>query len=379
MLLHKQPFHIIVENADNYVPYFPRCSLLNWPMHHFVYFTQKQLNCLFFQHIESPSIRFYNIGIAHVQVNWEVSQLEALSRNFFLYLSKNQPLNKLANLYGIRMVKGKIVGGISFDQAIPFIRKLNEDGMSVTVDHLGEYVADPLIAVERAGEAVAALEMIKEVGLDAQVSLKLTSLGLDISEELVRLNLRRILTAADRLGVMVTIDMEDSERCQRTLDLFQELKAEYQNVSTVIQAYLYRSNDDLDMMAHLQPFIRLVKGAYKEPKSVAFQEKRDVDGNYRKLIAKQLDAGSYTAIATHDDRMVSFAKHYALEKGIGKDKFEFQMLYGMRQQLQQELVRQGYKVRIYLPYGDDWYGYFMRRLAERPANIAFAFKGMTKK
>ncbi|WP_340081655.1 proline dehydrogenase family protein [Terribacillus sp. FSL K6-0262] len=305
--------------------------------------------------------------------------MEALSRNFFLYLSKNQPLNKLANLYGIRMVKGKIVGGISFDQAIPFIRKLNEDGMSVTVDHLGEYVADPLIAVERAGEAVAALEMIKEVGLDAQVSLKLTSLGLDISEELVRLNLRRILTAADRLGVMVTIDMEDSERCQRTLDLFQELKAEYQNVSTVIQAYLYRSNDDLDMMAHLQPFIRLVKGAYKEPKSVAFQEKRDVDGNYRKLIAKQLDAGSYTAIATHDDRMVSFAKHYALEKGIGKDKFEFQILYGMRQQLQQELVRQGYKVRIYLPYGDDWYGYFMRRLAERPANIAFAFKGMTKK
>ncbi len=345
----------------------------------FVYFTQKLENCLSFLHIESPSIDFYNKGIAHVQVDWEVSQLEALSRNFFLYLSKNQPLNKLANLYGIKMVKGKIVGGVSFDQAVPFIQQLNQTGMSVTVDHLGEYVADPQTAVERAGEVVAALELIKSSNLDAQVSLKLTSLGLDISEELVRLNLRRILTAADRLGVMVTIDMEDSERCQKTLDLFQELKAEYQNVSTVIQAYLYRSSDDLDRLQHMQPFIRLVKGAYKEPKSVAFPEKRDVDVNYRKLIAKQLDSGSYTAIATHDDRMVSFAKHYALEKGIGKDKFEFQMLYGMRQQLQQDLVKQGYKVRIYLPYGDDWYGYFMRRLAERPANIAFAFKGMTQK
>nr|WP_318539409.1 proline dehydrogenase family protein [Terribacillus saccharophilus] len=303
--------------------------------------------------------------------------MEALSRNFFLYLSKNQPLNKLASLYGIKMVKGKIVGGVSFDQAVPFIQQLNKTGISVTVDHLGEYVADPGTAVERAGEAVAALELIKSANLDAQVSLKLTSLGLDISEELVRLNLRRILTAADRLGVMVTIDMEDSERCQKTLDLFQELKAEYQNVSTVIQAYLYRDSDDLDRLQHLRPFIRLVKGAYKEPKSVAFPEKRDVDVNYRKLIAKRLDSGDYTAIATHDDRMVSFAKHYALEKGIGKDKFEFQMLYGM--QRAEDLVKQGYKVRIYLPYGDDWYGYFMRRLAERPANIAFAFKGMTQK
>jgi proline dehydrogenase len=330
-------------------------------------------------YIESPFLPYYNERIAHVQVNWEVLQLEALSRNFFLYLSKNQQLNKLASQYGIKMVRGKIVGGVSFDQAIPFIQEQNKAGMSVTVDHLGEYVDDPLTTLERTRGIVEALEMIKEEDLDAHVSLKLTALGLDISEELVRLNLRRILTAADRLDVMVTIDMEDSTRCAQTLNLFQELRADYQHVSTVIQAYLYRSSEDLDRMQHLQPFVRLVKGAYKERVSVAFQEKRDVDANYRKLIAKQLDSGNYTAIATHDERMVSFAKHYALEKGIGKDKFEFQMLYGMRQQLQEELVKQGYKVRIYLPYGDDWYGYFMRRLAERPANIAFALKGMTKK
>lgn len=166
---------------------------------------------------------------------------------------------------------------------------------------------------------------------------------------------------------------------KKTLDIFKEMKSQYEYVSTVLQAYLYRTEKDLDDLNELQPFLRLVKGAYKESAEVAYPNKKDVDQNYKKLIEKQLLTGNYTAIATHDDQMIEFTKNIVKKHNIPTSQFEFQMLYGMRSETQQALVKEGYQMRVYTPYGREWYGYYMRRLAERPANIAFALKGMTKK
>ncbi|MDA1477906.1 proline dehydrogenase [Bacillus changyiensis] len=305
--------------------------------------------------------------------------MEAITRDFFLFLSKSNILNRLAQNWGSHIATGKIIGGKNFEASIPMIRKLNEQGLTVTVDHLGEFVDSREVARERTQECIRAIQWIAQEKLHSHVSLKMTSLGLDIDLDLVRDNMSSILECAEQHEVMVTIDMEDEARCQKTLDLFKEFKQRYHYVSTVLQAYLYRTEHDLEELNQYAPFLRLVKGAYKESSKVAFPEKEDVDENYKKLIKKQLLSGHYTAIATHDDKMIDFTKKLAEEHQIGKDRFEFQMLYGMRNKTQLELVKQGYNMRVYLPYGNDWYGYFMRRLAERPANIAFAFKGMLKK
>lgn len=302
-----------------------------------------------------------------------------VTRDFFLFLSKNNVMNRMAKNWGIGIVRGKMIGGNNFNESLVYIKKLNEQGMTATVDHLGEFVGSSEVARERAEEVIHTIETIARENVNAQVSLKMTSLGLDIDEKLVRENMTRILETAEKHQIMVTIDMEDETRCQKTLDIFKEFRLRYSNVSTVIQAYLYRSESDLDELNPLRPFLRLVKGAYKESPKVAFPDKSDVDQNYKTLIRKQLLSGNYTAIATHDDHMIAYAKQLAKDNQIPASQFEFQMLYGMRNATQQTLVKEGYNVRVYVPYGDDWYGYFMRRLAERPANIAFAFKGMTKK
>lgn len=249
----------------------------------------------------------------------------------------------------------------------------------MTVDHLGEFVTKSEIANERTAECIQTIQRIAEAGLNSHVSLKMTSLGLDIDDDLVYRNMKRILDTAEKHRIMVTIDMEDEQRCQKTLDIFKEMKSQYEYVSTVLQAYLYRTEKDLDDLNELQPFLRLVKGAYKESAEVAYPNKKDVDLNYQKLIEKQLLSGNYTAIATHDDRMIEFTKNIVKKHNIQTSQFEFQMLYGMRSETQQALVKEGYQMRVYTPYGREWYGYYMRRLAERPANIAFALKGMTKK
>ncbi|MEH7201470.1 proline dehydrogenase [Bacillus safensis] len=305
--------------------------------------------------------------------------MESVTRNFFLFLSKSSLLNHIARNWGSAVASKKIIGGKDFESAIPVIKRLNDQGMAVTVDHLGEFVTKEEIANERTIECIQTIQRIAEAGLNSHVSLKMTSLGLDIDDDLVYRNMKRILDTAEKHRIMVTIDMEDEKRCQKTLDIFKEMKSQYEYVSTVMQAYLYRTEKDLDDLNKLQPFLRLVKGAYKESAEVAYPNKKDVDQNYQKLIEKQLLSGNYTAIATHDDRMIEFTKNIVKKHNIQTSQFEFQMLYGMRSETQQALVKEGYQMRVYTPYGREWYGYYMRRLAERPANIAFALKGMTKK
>ncbi|WLR50347.1 proline dehydrogenase [Bacillus tianshenii] len=304
--------------------------------------------------------------------------MEKVSKSFFLTLSKSTLLNKAAKRWGMSFGAAKVVGGNTFPNAVSTIRELNEQGLDVTVDHLGEFVTSKEEAIARTEECVETVQMIAREKLDSQVSVKLTSLGLDLDQQLVTNNMHKILSEAERCGVFVTIDMEDESRCQATLDLFKELKERYDNVGTVIQSYLYRTSDDIDDLNKYNPNLRLVKGAYKESPKVAFEEKKDVDENLKKIIKKHMLNGNYTAVASHDDAIINFTKELVKQHDIPKSQFEFQMLYGMRTQTQLALVKEGYKMRVYVPYGNDWYGYFMRRLAERPANVAFVLKGMLK-
>jgi len=304
--------------------------------------------------------------------------MEAITKDFFLFLSKNNLLNNIAKKSGGNFAAGKIIGGTDFQSSIKFIKQLNNSGLSVTVDHLGEFVDSKEVTLERTAECIETIEMISREKLDSQVSLKMTSLGLDIDHKLVIENMTKILDTAEKHKVMVTIDMEDEVRCQATIDIFRQFKEKYSCISTVLQAYLFRTEKDLEDLGQYKPFLRLVKGAYKESPEVAFPEKNDVDENYKKLIKQSLLNGNYTAIASHDDKIIEYTKELAKKYDIPNTQFEFQMLYGMRNKTQYELVKQGYKMRVYVPYGLDWYGYFMRRLAERPSNIAFAFKGMVR-
>ncbi|SFJ41763.1 L-proline dehydrogenase [Halobacillus dabanensis] len=302
--------------------------------------------------------------------------MERVLRNFFLFLSKNRFFTKLAKKYGLRFGAGKFVAGETIPDAVKTIKELNEKGMAVTIDHLGEFIDSESEAREAAEGCIKAIEAIAEHQLDSQLSLKLTSMGLDISEALVLENMRRILDVAEDKDVFVTIDMEDFERCEKTLEIFKKLREEYEHIGTVLQSYLYRTVDDIEELNRYNPNLRLVKGAYKESPKVAFPDKKDVDNNLKKIIKIHLQNGNYTAVASHDDKMIEYTKQLVEHHGISKDLFEFQMLYGIRVERQEELVEEGYKMRVYVPYGNDWYGYFMRRLAERPANVAFVLKGI---
>jgi proline dehydrogenase len=300
-------------------------------------------------------------------------------RNFFLFLSKNRALTKLAKRYGLRFGAARFVAGESIKQAVNVIKELNNKGLVVTIDYLGEFVDNEKEANEMADHCVLAVEAIGRERIKSQLSLKMTSMGLDLSEEIVMKNMRKILEAAKKNDVFVTIDMEDYSRCGKTIDIFKKLKTEYDNIGTVIQAYLYRTEKDMKELNQYSPNLRLVKGAYKESPDVAFPVKKDVDNNFKKIIKMHLLNGNYTAVATHDDEMIEYTKQLVEEHNIPFDQFEFQMLYGIREERQLELSQEGYKMRVYVPYGTDWYGYFMRRLAERPANVAFVLKGMVTK
>jgi proline dehydrogenase len=297
-------------------------------------------------------------------------------RNFFLFLAKNKSMTSLAKKYGLRFGAARFVAGATLESSIAAIKKLNEKGMPVTIDHLGEFVDNEREAAEMTEHCIQAIKAIDKEKLDSQLSLKMTSMGLDISDELVLSNMRKIMDAAVKHNVFITIDMEDYSRCEKTLQIFKQLKKEYDNISTVIQAYLYRSLEDVQNLNEYQPNLRLVKGAYKESPSVAYPEKSDVDNNFKKLIETHLLNGNYTAVATHDDEIIQYTKDLVDKHNIPFDQFEFQMLYGIRVERQDQLMQEGYKMRIYVPYGNDWYGYFMRRLAERPANVLFVLKGV---
>lgn len=305
--------------------------------------------------------------------------MEAILKNLFLALSKNQGINRLAKRWGLRFGAHRFVAGQTIEDAIQKVRELNSQGLVCTLDHLGEFVFTEQEANEAAEYCTKTLEAIAASGVSCNLSLKMTQLGLDISRELCMKNMKRILDTAAKHTNFVRIDMEDYAHYAITLDILHELRQTYNNVGTVIQAYLYKSEADVRELGMKRVNLRLVKGAYKESAEVAFPNKKDVDENYKKLIALHLESGSYTAVATHDDHIIAFTKELEKKHGYSREQFEFQMLYGIRTATQLELAKEGYRMRVYVPYGNDWYGYFMRRLAERPANIAFIIKGLFRK
>ncbi|MGV4322956.1 proline dehydrogenase family protein [Bacillus mojavensis] len=300
-------------------------------------------------------------------------------RHTFLFLSQNKTLTKLAKAYGSRLGARRFVAGDTIESAVRTIKKLNQSGLCTTIDYLGEYAATHKEASRVAAECKKAIQAIAEHRLDSELSLKLTSLGLDISEELAVSHLRDILSAAKENGVAVTIDMEDYSHYEQTLAIYRQCKQEFDMLGTVIQAYLYRAAEDIRKLHDLKPNLRLVKGAYKESAAVAFPDKKGTDLHFQSLIKLHLLSGNYTAVATHDDDIIAFTKKLVAEHQIPLSQFEFQMLYGIRPERQKELVKEGYKMRVYVPYGTDWFSYFMRRIAERPANAAFVLKGIFKK
>ncbi|QKG85012.1 proline dehydrogenase [Kroppenstedtia pulmonis] len=297
-----------------------------------------------------------------------------LSKNFFLYVSQSRTLNAAAKKWGLRFGASQVVAGETVDNAMIAVKGLNEKGVECIVDHLGEFVSSREEAVMATEQCIRTLDKIAETKVRCHLALKLTQLGLDIDYKFCLENMRRILDTAAKHNIFVCIDMEDYAHCQMTLDMLKDLRKDYEQVGTVIQSYLHRSMEDIRNLKDVK--LRLVKGAYKESSEVAFQDKKQVDDNYMAIIREHLLSGSYTAIATHDHRIIDKVKQFTAEKGISRDQFEFQMLYGFRKDMQIRLAEEGYTIRVYIPFGTDWFGYFMRRLAERPQNIAFAVRGL---
>jgi proline dehydrogenase len=275
-----------------------------------------------------------------------------------------------------RRLSRRFVAGETLADALAVGRRINAEGISLTLDHLGENVTSLAEAEASRDVYIRALGEISGSGIEGNVSLKLTQFGMDLSAEACRANVAAVIRTAADLGNFVRVDMESSEYTDRTLALVSDLHAEYGAVGTVIQAYLYRSEGDVEMLSKRGIRVRLCKGAYLEPHTVAWPQKADVDRNYIRLMKLLLDRGVYPAIATHDPRMIGATKEYAARKGMARDRFEFQMLYGIRRDLQKQLVAEGYRLRLYMPFGEAWYPYFMRRLAERPANVLFLLRNL---
>jgi proline dehydrogenase len=298
-------------------------------------------------------------------------------RTILLKLSENKRLAAWSMKNGVsRRVAQRFVAGETLDDAIAAARALNAAGFPVSLDLLGENVLDRDGAVRAAETYVAMFDRIAAEKLDGNISLKLTQLGLDLDAALCEASLLRIADSAAGRRNFVRVDMEGSPYTQRTVDLVRRVRARTDAVGTVIQSYLFRSEKDVRDLIAAGCRVRLVKGAYKEPAEIAFPAKADVDANFVSLMKILLPSGIYHAIATHDPRMISATKEFAAANGIGKDKFEFQMLYGIRTDLQRGLLSEGYRVRVYIPFGTDWYPYFMRRLAERPANLTFFMRNL---
>ncbi|WP_394295504.1 proline dehydrogenase family protein [Halalkalibacterium ligniniphilum] len=298
-------------------------------------------------------------------------------KSFFTFLSHNRTMNQLAKKWGLKLGASQVVAGTTIEEAIARVNDLNQKGLFCTLDHLGEFVNSRQEAIEATDYCIRTLEQIAQTGVNCNLSLKLTQLGLGIDDRFCLENMQRIMKTASSLDIFVRIDMEDYSHCQQTLDILAELRKTYSNIGTVIQAYLYRAEEDVQALAGVP--LRLVKGAYKESANVAMQQKKDIDENFFSLIKLHLSSGAYTAIATHDHRIIERVKKYTKENKIPCSQFEFQMLYGFRVNLQEELVKEGYQMRVYVPFGIDWFGYFMRRLAERPQNVAFALRGFFSK
>jgi len=305
--------------------------------------------------------------------------LDATSKALFHGLAQIPALQRFASEYGMRTggFARRFIAGETVEEAIASVADLPGKGLKLTLDYLGESVASANAAAAAATDYVGIIEKIVASGIERNISLKLTQLGLDVDRATAVDNMRRILEPADANGFFVRIDMENSPYTDATLSILETLRQQgHTSVGTVIQTCLKRSEADIRRLNGQGIRVRLVKGAYREPATVAYQKKSDVDAAFVDLMRLLLDEGTYPAIATHDPTVIDATKAYAKSKGYANDRFEFQMLYGIRRDLQAALVAEGYRVRVYVPFGRQWYPYFMRRLGERPANVGFVVKGL---
>jgi proline dehydrogenase len=297
-----------------------------------------------------------------------------------LYLSRHARLRRWIETSRVaQRLSRRFVAGETLADALAAGRKVNSEGISLTLDHLGENVTSLGEAEASRDAYLRALAELHSAGIEGNVSLKLTQFGMDLSEKACRDNVAQVVRKAAGLGSFVRVDMESSAYVERTLRLVCDLHTESGAVGAVIQSYLYRSEADVRMLCERKVRVRLCKGAYLEPDSVAFARKADVDRNFIRLMQILLADGVYPAIATHDPHMIGATREYAAARNIGHDRFEFQMLYGIRRDLQRQLISQGYRLRLYIPFGKAWYPYFMRRLAERPANVLFLLRNLLRK
>jgi proline dehydrogenase len=304
-----------------------------------------------------------------------------VARSTLLFLARQEGLKDFATRFKpFKKMTTRFVAGEDIETTVEAIRELNRIGCTATFDHLNEGVTSATETEGEVREYKNILAAIDETSIKSNVSIKLTQFGLSIDPELTYRNARAVVEEAARRGNFVRIDMEESAVTQVTLDIFKRLRAEFDlnTVGIVLQSYLRRTHADVEDMLNIPARIRLCKGAYNEPPEVAFPDKKDTDENYVRCMKMLLASGVYHGIATHDERMIAATKEFARTEGIGRERFEFQMLYGVRRDLQEGLAREGYNVRVYVPYGKTWYPYFMRRLAERPANVWFVLKNFFK-
>jgi proline dehydrogenase len=302
-----------------------------------------------------------------------------VTRAALIYLSNREELKEFATRFRpFKKLTTRFVAGENIAEAVEAIRQINAEGCTASFDHLNESVTNLSEAEQEVREYLRILSAISETGIQSNVSIKLTQFGLEIDPELAYRNARMVVADAARRSNFVRIDMEGSNVTQKTIDLFKRLRAEFDlnDVGIVLQSYLRRTYDDTVELLKLQARIRICKGAYYEPPELAFPEKKEVDNNYVRIMELLLSSGIYHGIATHDPKMINATVDFAGRHGIKKEAFEFQMLYGIRRDLQRQLARDGYNMRIYVPYGKHWYPYFMRRLAERPANIWFVLRNL---
>jgi proline dehydrogenase len=306
----------------------------------------------------------------------------SITRKIVLSLAANRVVRSIASKYGLKLGAGRFIAGITLEEAIKRTKELNEQNLWVTLDHLGESVTSKQEASEATRMAIDTYAAISQAGLiKTNISVKLTQLGLDIDSSFCLENMRKIAAKANETNNFLRIDMEDTPRIEVTMEIFQALLSEFGSavIGIVIQSYLYRSAADVEKLGKQGVNLRMVKGAYKEPKEVAYPAKKDVDDQFIALVKQHLSNGAYTAIATHDENMIHPLLAWIRENNIADHLYEFQMLYGIRSDLARKLVAQGYKVRVYTPFGKEWYPYFTRRLAERPANALFILKNLFKK
>ena len=298
-------------------------------------------------------------------------------KDFFIGLSQNQLLNSAAKKYGLKLGAQNVVAGTNVEETIQSIKELNSYGISCTVDNLGEFVFAKEDALAAKKQILEVIEAIHQHGVDAHISLKPSQLGLDIDLDFCLENLKEIVSKAKNYDIFINFDMEDHARLQPSFDLLDELSGTYDNIGTVIQAYFFRAVGDIQKYKNFR--LRIVKGAYKESEQYAYQDKDEIDENYIKLIEWHLLNGKFTSIATHDHNIINHVKQFVKDNNIPYDKFEFQMLYGFRKDMQLKLASEGYNFCTYVPFGNDWYGYFMRRLAERPQNLNLIAKQVFNK